>query len=170
MRVTAGLDSGPIALQEEVPIAADDDYGSLSARLAALGGELAVRALDRRASGGLDYRDQDESRATYAEKIDPAERRLDSAEPAAVLERRVRALTPHIGAYLELEDGVRLGVRRASVAPAGPRPGELRSADGRLLLGAADGSLRLDVVQPPGKRPMEAEAYLRGHEPPARVR
>jgi methionyl-tRNA formyltransferase len=169
MRVTAGLDSGPVALQEEVAIDPADDYGSLSERLAGLGGELALRALDERAAGELAYRDQDEEQATYAEKIDPEERRLDPARPAAVLERTVRALTPHIGAYVELEGGERLGVRRAAAAPGGPGAGALEPDDDVLTLGTADGALRLEVVQPPGKRPMGAPAYLRGHDPPARA-
>jgi methionyl-tRNA formyltransferase len=169
MRVTAGLDSGPVALQEEVAIEPGDDYASLSERLAALGGELAVRALGQRADGVLTYREQDEELATYAEKIEPAERRLDPGRPALELERAVRALTPHVGAHVDLDGGERLGVRRARVAAAGPSAGALEVADGSLVLGTADGSLVLEVVQPPGKRPMEAADYLRGHAPPARA-
>ena len=165
MRVEAGLDSGAVALAERTPIEPSDDYGTLSARLAELGGELIVRALDLRAAGRLELTAQDDSLATYADKIDPAERRLDPARPAADLERAVRALNPHIGAYLELEDG-RLGVRAASAQDGSLAPGKL-AADGRALrLGCAEGVLRLDLVQPPGKRPMPADAYLRGHPPP----
>src|SRR3954452_23588527 len=72
MRVGAGLDSGPVALQERAPIEPSCDYGTLSSRLAELGGELIVRALDLRASGELELTEQDESLATYAEKITPA--------------------------------------------------------------------------------------------------
>jgi methionyl-tRNA formyltransferase len=167
MRVEAGLDSGPVALAERTPVEPADDYGALSARLAELGGNLILRALDLRASGRLEFTDQDDSLATYAEKIAPAERRLDPAQPAAQLERTVRALSPHIGAYLELDGGERLGVRAASVENGALPPGEL-AADGRALrLGCGEGVLRLDVVQPPGKRPMVADAYLRGHPPPS---
>ena len=85
MQLTEGLDSGPVALREEVPIDADEDFEALSARLAALGGELLVRALDLQAEGALEFAEQDEAAATYAEKIDSAERRLDPARPAAEL-------------------------------------------------------------------------------------
>ena len=166
MQVGAGLDSGPVALRERTPIAPDFDYGSLSARLAELGGELIVRALDLRASGELALTDQDESLATYAEKIAPAERRLDPARPAIELERTVRALNPHIGAYLELDGGERLGVGAAAAEDGALAPGRLE-ADGRALrLGCREGVLQIRVVQPAGKRPMEADAYLRGHPLP----
>lgn len=166
MQVTAGLDSGPVALREEVTIGAEDDFSALSERLAALGGELLVQALDRLASGELEFAEQDDGEATYAEKIEATERRLDPARPATELARAVRALTPHIGAYLETSGGERLGVRRARPVDVGVRKGEVRAEWGAMLLGCGQGALRLDVVQPPGGRPMAADAYLRGHPVP----
>ncbi|HEU4980146.1 MAG TPA: methionyl-tRNA formyltransferase [Solirubrobacterales bacterium] len=170
MRVTEGLDSGPVALAEEIPISEADDYGSLSSKLAELGAELLVRALDRLQSGELTFAEQDESKATYAEKISPEERRLDPSRPAAELERTIRALTPHIGAHLEVDDGERLGVRAASTVSDALPAGALEARGCALLLGCADGALRLETVQPPGGRPMSAEDFLRGHEPPSRAR
>jgi methionyl-tRNA formyltransferase len=169
MRVTAGLDSGPVSICEEVPIGPEDDFGALSERLAALGGELLVRALDLAEGGELRFTEQDEQGATYAEKIEPAERRLDPGRPAAELAGVVRALTPHVGAYLETRDGERLGVQRAAAIDAALAPGELRAESGALLLGCRTGALRLDVVQPPGGRPMSADAFLRGHPVPASI-
>jgi methionyl-tRNA formyltransferase len=170
MRLTAGLDSGPIALQERVEIDAGDDYGSLAERLAGLGAEMARRALDLYEAGELSFIDQDDSLATYAEKISPADRRLDPSRPAAELEAKVRALHPHIGTYLELEDGQRLGVHSARLAPESAlAPGAIAATDGALLLGCADGALRLETVQAPGGRPLDAEAFLRGHRAPARA-
>jgi methionyl-tRNA formyltransferase len=166
MRVSAGLDSGPVALCEEVPIAPEDDFEALSARLAALGGELLVRALDLEADGRLELVEQGEEGVTYAEKIDPAERRLDPGRPAAELAAAVRALTPHVGAYLELADGERLGVRRARAVDVGVRSGEVKAEWGALLLGCGRGTLRLEVVQPPGGRAMAVDSYLRGHPLP----
>ena len=102
-------------------------------------------------------RPQPEEGVTYAEKISAEDRRLDPSRPAAELERKVRALHPHIGAYLELEDGERLRVLRARAGdgPAGP----LAARDGRLFAG----DLELLEVQPAGGRPMDAAAWLRGH-------
>ncbi len=170
MRVTEGLDSGPIALSREIPISERDDYALLSSKLAGLGAELLVRALDLLQSGELTFTEQDDSNATYAEKISPEERRLDPSRPAAELERIIRALTPHIGAHLELDDGERLGVRAASTVPDALPAGALEGRGGELLLGCADGALRLETVQPPGGRPMPGEDFLRGHEPPSRAR
>src|ERR671930_523718 len=103
MRVTAGLDSGPVCLAEAEPIRPDDDYGTLAARLEELGARLLVRVLDERPP----CVEQDEAGATYAEKIGAADRTLDPDAPAAINERVVRALHPHIG------------VRRARVADDG---------------------------------------------------
>jgi methionyl-tRNA formyltransferase len=167
MRLTAGLDSGPVARCEELPIGAEDDFASLSEKLAVTGGELLVGALDRLEKGGLEFVDQDEAAATYAEKIAATERRLDPSRPAVELARTVRALTPHIGAYLELGGEERLGVRRARAVDVAVRTGEVRAEWGALLLGCARGALRLEVVQPAGGRPMAADAYLRGHPVPA---
>ena len=170
MRVTEGLDSGPVALAEEVRVDGEDDYASLSERLAAVGGDLLVRALDRLAAGNLEFTEQNDAHAVYAEKISPEERRLDPARPADELERRVRALRPHIGAYLELEDGGRLGVASAeSSQPSGSdqsQPGRIVREGDRLVLVCGEGVLDLEVVQPPGKKPMRAADFLRGYAPP----
>ncbi len=139
MRLTAGLDSGPICLQGRVAIGPDDDFGTLSAKLEGVGGELLVRALDE--LGQVRFVEQDEAGATYADKLTAGDRRLDPSESAAAQARRVRALSPHIGAYLEQPDGTRLGVWQAR----------------------ADGDhLQLLTVQPPGKRRMSFADYERG--------
>jgi methionyl-tRNA formyltransferase len=170
MRVTAGLDSGPVALQEEIPIEPGDDHESLSERLAELAGDQLVQALDLREAGSLSYTEQDDEQATYAEKIAPDERRLDVDRPAGELERIVRALTPHIGAFLEFADGARLGIRQAAAVGDGPPAGEMRAREAELLLGTARGALRLEVVQPPGGKPMKAADFLRGHSVPGHTR
>jgi methionyl-tRNA formyltransferase len=166
MRVTAGLDSGPVALCEELAIDPEEDFESLSAKLATLGGELLVQAFDLLAESRLEFTEQDDESATYAEKIGPQERRLDPSRPAAELARIVRALTPHVGAYLQTSGGERLGVRRARAVDVGVRAGEVKAEWGALLLGCGRGALRLEVVQPAGGKPMAADAYLRGHSLP----
>jgi methionyl-tRNA formyltransferase len=169
IRLTEGLDSGPIAIQEPLVIGPADDHGSLEARLATLGGALMVRALDLRAEGRLDLSDQDDALATYAEKIAPEERRLDPGRPARELERVVRALTPHIGTYLQLGGDARLGVQEVVAEPGGIEPGRFEADGDRLLLGTGEDVLNLAVVQPAGGRPMPADAYLRGHGTPERA-
>jgi methionyl-tRNA formyltransferase len=145
MRLTAGLDTGPVCVRGSEAIRPDDTYGTLAERLKELGGELLVRALDDRPP----FSEQVEEGVTYAEKIGPQDRTLDLTRPAAENERVVRALTPHIGARIALADGTFLGVRAARVGP--------------------DGRLELVEVQPAGGRPMPYADYVRGHGPVAGV-
>jgi methionyl-tRNA formyltransferase len=159
MRLEAGLDSGPVCDQAAEPIRPDDTYGTLAARLEALGAELLVRTLD----DVPPCVEQDEAGVTYAAKIEPTDRRLDPGRPADELERVVRALTPHIGAFVVLDGEERLGVSSAHViASGGPPPGTVSFEGPRPVLGCAKGALELLVVQPPGRRPMSGEDYLRG--------
>jgi methionyl-tRNA formyltransferase len=159
MRLVAGLDSGPVCAQFAQPIRADDTYGSLAARLEEVGGGLLIDVLDRRPP----CREQDESGATYAEKLTAADRILDPQRPATESERVVRALNPHIGAAVELAGQERLGVWEATVtveSVAGP--GEL-SLDGPVpVLGCSQGGLELQRVQPAGRRAMSGADYIRG--------
>ncbi len=179
MRLTAGLDSGPVCLAEVEPIAAGDTYDTLAERLRELGGELLLRVLEMRSQGRpLPFAEQDERGVTYAEKIGAEDRLLDQGRPASEQERVVRALHPHVGARVALADGTLLGVHRAALAAA-DRAAEPRAAedgsrlgpiarDGRLLLACTPGVLELLVVQPAGGRPMDAGSYLRGHGVPGR--
>jgi methionyl-tRNA formyltransferase len=158
MRLTAGLDSGPVCMQAPEPINPTDTYGTLSARLQSSAARLLLRTLDERP----ECEPQDDAQATYAEKISADDRLLRPDKPASVLERVVRALTPHVGAQLQLDDGTLLGVRAARVLEQGPAPGELALAGPRPVLGCAEGALELLAVHPPGRRPMSGEEYLRG--------
>ncbi len=138
MEVTAGLDNGPVCLAAAEPIRPDDTYGTLAARLVELGARLLIRVLDE----DPPCVEQAEEGVTYAEKITAADRTLDPAAPAHERERVVRALQPHIGARMVLEDGSLLGVCSARV-------GE-------------DGELEPLEVHPPGGRRMPWSDYRRG--------
>lgn len=161
MRVTAGLDSGPVCAHATEPIAAQDSFGSLSGRLAAVGADLLIRAL----SEDPPCTEQDEALATYADKITPEDRRLDPTRAAADLDRVVRALSPHVGAVVELPDGVRLGVSEARALPSnsGP-PGRLLISGGDIpMLACGHGELQLLRVKPPGRREMSGPEWVRGY-------
>ncbi|HEX5225748.1 MAG TPA: methionyl-tRNA formyltransferase, partial [Solirubrobacteraceae bacterium] len=159
MRLTAGLDSGPVFLRRAEPIGPEDTYGSLAARLAEVSGELLLTVLRERP----DPVEQPEEGVTYAEKITAEDRLLDPTRPAAELERTVRALTPHIGARAALPGGELIGVARAALAPDGDGVERgVHARDGRLLLGARAGALELLRVKPAGGREMDAADYLRG--------
>lgn len=141
MRLTAGLDSGPVCLAAAEPIGPRDTWGTLAERLEALGARLLLEALRERPP----FAEQDESMVTWAEKVGPGDRTLDPSSAPDEQERRVRALSPHVGARLALPDGNFLGVLEAHVE------------DGRLVP---------DLVLPPGGREMSWEDYLRGHGDP----
>ena len=141
MRVTAGLDSGPVYLQGREPIAPADTYGSLAPRLQELSARLLTETLDTRPEPW----EQPEEGVTYAEKITAEDRTLDLSRPAKQNVDVVRALEPHIVARLALPDGTFLGVHEARATP--------------------DGELELVTVQPAGGRPMAYADYLRGHRP-----
>jgi methionyl-tRNA formyltransferase len=164
MRLTAGLDSGPVCLVAEEPIGPKDTYGTLADRLAPLGGDTLIRVLDT----SPPFQEQDESAATYAEKITAEDRVLDPTRPAIELERVVRALYPHIGAAIIGVGGdalERLGVWTATARarqPGDPPAGEL-GLDGPVpALGCTPGTLALTTVQPAGRKAMPGDAYLRG--------
>ncbi|HEX8977279.1 MAG TPA: methionyl-tRNA formyltransferase [Solirubrobacteraceae bacterium] len=161
MRVTAGLDSGPVCARASTPIGPTDTYGTLSRRLEGLGAQLLIDTLDRHPA----CVEQDEAGVTYAEKLTAEDRRLDPGRSAVELDRAIRALSPHIGAAIELPGGERLGIweaRPLPVAEGGPAPGELSVAGERPVLGCSPGALELVSVQPAGRRPMPAADWLRG--------
>lgn len=164
MRLVAGLDSGPVAAVERTPIGPDENYGELAPRLAETGGRLLVETLARAGEGSIAWTEQDENAVTYAEKIEPAERRIDPGRTAGQVHDQVRALNPHVGTWLALEGEDRLGIRRTAPADvSGLEPGELTERDGRPVLGCEGGALWLVTVQPPGKREMDGSDWLRGH-------
>jgi methionyl-tRNA formyltransferase len=161
MRIVEALDAGPVYAQRAEPITRDDTYGSLAPRLERIGGDLLVEVLDDLPAS----RDQDETHATYAEKITREDRVLDPSWTPAELERIVRALNPHIGAQIQRDGGGPLRVCAAAVRPdvTDLAQGELAARDGALLFGAESGGLELLEVQPAGGRRMDAAAFLRGH-------
>lgn len=153
MQLEAGLDSGPVAVQEAIAIDARDTYGSVAERLVQLGGRLLIEALDARPA----FIPQPDEGITYAEKITAADRTLDPAAPATVSDRMVRALSPHIGARLPLGD-MFLGVHETAVLEDVVDDDQLH-VDGELV---RVGALQLVRVQPPGGKAMPAAAWARG--------
>jgi methionyl-tRNA formyltransferase len=160
MRMDEGLDTGPILLQEAVPIGPEDTAGTLHDRLARLGAGLLVRAL---ATPGLEPRPQDERAATYAPRIRKEEARIDWTRSAEEIERAVRAFDPAPGAQTHL-DGLALKIWRAAVVP-GVRepPGTVCEADEKgILVACGRDALRITELQRAGGRRLPAGAFLAG--------
>lgn len=160
MRMDAGLDTGPMLAARAVDVGDDEDAGALTARLSALGGPLLVEVLDELASGRLEAMAQAEEGVSLAPKIGPPDRVLDFSRPAAELARRVRALSPHIGATCVI-DGEPFKVWAARAVPE-PSPLPLRADGRRLIAAAGQGSLEILELQPPGRSRMAAADFLRG--------
>jgi methionyl-tRNA formyltransferase len=163
MRMTQGLDEGPICLSEAVPIGSGETAGELHDRLAQRGAALMIAALDRLERGALIETPQPEKGITYAAKIDKSETRLDFADPAAQVLSRIHGLSPQPGAWCGLSrDGRhhRLKILKAELASGGGRPGQIIDADFAIACG--QGALRPLLVQRQGKSPLPRAEFLRG--------
>jgi len=163
MQMDPGLDTGPVLSQRSTPITPADTAGSLSQRLARMGAELLVETIPGYLSGAIQPQPQDDSRATYAPKLEKSAGALDFSQPVAALERQVRAMHPWPGAYL-LWEGNRLRVHRAAPReiPQPLPPGTRLIREGLPAVAGADGLLLLLEVQPAGKRPMSGGDFLNG--------
>jgi len=163
-RIVQRLDEGDVLLAREVPIGAQQTAGELLAELAAKGGEIAVEGLDLIESGRARFMPQDPARASYARKLKKEHGRIEFTQPAALLERHVRAFNPWPGARCLDPKGRELALQRARVHGAGVlgAPGELLADSERVLLACGSGALELLELTPAGKRAMSAIEYLRG--------
>ena len=169
MLLDQGLDTGPIVAARTVVIGRDEIAGELTNRLAILGAQLLVEVLPEWVGGRISVTLQAGNGATHAPKVTKSDLALDLATPAEELVRRIRALAPRPGAALTVGD-VRLRVLAARGIDGNLAAGELAVADERVVVGTGQGALELVTVQPPGKRPMPAAAWLRGlRSPPNEV-
>jgi len=163
MRMEAGLDTGPVLLTRAVRIGGGETTGDLHDRLARLGAEAIVEALDR--LGELEPVAQPEAGVTYAAKIDKAEARVDWSLPARQVARQIRGLSPFPGAWT-LIGGERVKLLRAVAVEAEGAAGEILAP---LVIGCGTGAVRLDEIQREGKRAMPVEQALRGWVLPGAV-
>jgi methionyl-tRNA formyltransferase len=164
MQMDAGLDTGPMLASRRVEVGEDEDAGSLTARLSEIGGPLLAEVLDDLDAGRLRPVPQPEEGVSLAPKITAEDRALDLSRPAPELARRVRALSPHVGATLTI-GGRPFKVWAARALP-GDAPRPLTADGGRLVAATGRGSLELLELQPPGKGRMGAASFLRGWRGP----
>ncbi len=166
MKMDSGVDTGPILSQRSIPIAGDETGGSLFGKLSSLGADLLVETLPRYLSGELIPQAQSSEGATYTPTLNKEDGLLNFTQPAAALERRVRAMNPWPGAYFEWQGGL-LKVHKAHTdfvftymfQPPGTRTIHLGLP---AIYGGDNTMLVLDEVQPAGKKPMPGKAFLAG--------
>jgi len=161
MLLDEGLDTGPLISVIETPISDDETGGTLTARLSHLGAVLLADTLPDFMTGALHPAPQISAGATNAGRITVDEARLDPDEPADGLERSVRAFNPRPGAWIMVDDD-RVKIHAASTFAESPLPGVIEGRDGFPILGTAEGGLRLDMIQPAGKRLQTGTAWLNG--------
>lgn len=190
MRMVEAMDAGPVLHQIREPILPDETATELWGRLSEVGAVALAEALTLLTVGGLEEEEQDHDRATYAPKVDRATARIHWSRPAREVAWHVRGMDMVPGAWTTL-DGQPVKLFRPQVATddelrelddgpggsqagtGGPEPGTVLAADPDrgLVVAAGEGAVRFLEIQPPGKRRMETEAWLRGHgvEPGARL-
>jgi methionyl-tRNA formyltransferase len=163
MQMEAGLDTGPVAMAERIPIGPDATAGEVTERLSRLGADLMVRALAALSRGGLATKPQAGEGVTYAKKIEKSETRIDWRRPAVGVHNHIRGLSPDPGAWCEMDFGKgpeRVKILRATLAEGSGAPGTV--LDDALAIACGSGAIRLIELQRAGSRAMKADEFLRG--------
>ena len=165
MQMDQGLDTGAMLLHQREPIQPNDNTGTLHDRLAQLGGQLIVQALQQLREGALPATPQPAEGASYAAKISKNEAALDFTQPAAVLARKIRAFNPAPGASASICGSViKIWDAEAVECSATDRPGQILAADANsgLVIACGGGALRLTELQKPGGKRLPAAEFLQG--------
>jgi methionyl-tRNA formyltransferase len=161
MRMDPGIDTGPMLSQQKIPILQQDTTETLGGRLAALGAQLLIDTLPGYLDGSIPPLLQDDALASYAPMLQKQDGKLDFQQTAQELERKVRAFNPWPGAFT-LWHGEPFKIHMAHTAIRSGAPGEHLEINDLPAIACGEGSLVLDLVQLPGKRPAAGEVFLRG--------
>jgi methionyl-tRNA formyltransferase len=159
MKMDEGLDTGPMALVERMPIGAAMTAGELHDAMARRGADLMARAISALERGLLQLTPQPEDGVTYAAKIDKVETRIDWGKPWNNVHDHIRGLSPFPGAWFDLGKD-RVKVLRSAKGEGSGAPGTV--LDDRLTIACASGAVRIVELQKAGGKPMRAEDFLRG--------
>ena len=173
IKLTPKMDAGPIIAGKSVSIAADDTAGTLEKKLARIGSELLVETLSDLIEGKVGFTEQDDAQATFAPKTGKEEASIDWSEPASRIERLIRAMNPKPGAYSFLFHGgkpIRCIIHKGHVKHPEKKLPEIET--GTIMNTSNDGievatgldDFIISEIQPAGKPPMTAQAYIRGHK------
>jgi methionyl-tRNA formyltransferase len=165
-RIVKELDAGPTYGVMTETIRPDDTAGDLLTRLAEGGAGLLLATLDGIAEGSLEAREQPVDGVSFAPKVEVDDARVDWADPTKAIDRQIRACTPFPGAWTTY-DGERVKVGPVTPVEADLAPGSLEVTKSAVLVGTADGAVRLGEVKPHGRRQMPAADWARGVHFPA---
>ena len=164
MRIDAGLDTGDILLQREMPIGATDTAETLAPALAAAGADLIVETLRALQAGRIEARPQDDSQASLAPIMKKEDGRIDFQLSAPEIRNRMRGFQPWPGVFTSFR-GKNLHLWDAALSERSLVPGELLAEDDRLFIGCAEGALEVLEVQLEGKKRMAARDFMHGYRP-----
>ncbi len=163
MQMEAGLDTGPVLLRQATAIGAEETTGQLHDWLSEMGAKAIVAALSR--LDQLEPQVQPEEGVTYAAKIDKAEAKIDWSEPAEVVDRKIRGLSPFPGAWCEI-DGERVKLLGSKLADGQGEAGQVLS---EFVVACGEGAVEITRLQRSGKKPMTTEEALRGMTLPEKI-
>lgn len=169
MHVVRDLDAGDMIVSKSIPLRADETGGSLHDRLAVLAAEVLSETLEKLTTGNAPRTVQDLSMVSYIPKLKRDAGRIDWSSRASAIERRIRAYDPWPGTFALACEGS--AMKRLKIFPPTSsvdtklKPGEIACGSDGLIVGCADGALKLTCVQPEGGKRMAAEDYLRGRKP-----
>ncbi len=157
MRMDVGLDTGPVLMRQSLPIGPEATAGILHDQLAELGARSMQETIEK--IHELKAVPQPDDGVTYAKKIEREESRIDWNRPACVIERQVRAMAPHPGAWFD-HAGERFKLLKAQLVEGQGPPGTV--LDDRLSVACAENALRILSIQRQGKAALDAQAFLHG--------
>ena len=165
MKMDVGLDTGPLYVQEAVPITGTDTAATLHDRLALLGGEMLRRHLDGILTSRIPPQPQDDNQATYAPLIKKEAGEIDWSADSAAIDRHIRAMTPWPSAFTTWA-GTQLKIFPATPlahSPAGAEPGRVIADGEGILVAAGKGCLQIHTVQLSGRKALPVEEFINGH-------
>ncbi len=169
IQMTPGLDAGPSLGVQQIEINPDETAGELEARMAELGAELVLTVVDQLEAGTAEPVVQDKSKATKAPRLAKEDGKIDWSRTALQIKNQIRALQPWPRAFAAWRrpegEALRLIIHRTTLAEesCADEPGTVVAVDSGLAVATGDGVLRLDEIQPAGKRVMSAVDFLRGN-------
>ena len=159
MQMEKGLDTGPVLIQEALPLVPKETAGTLHDKLANLAFRMIVPTVDGLASGELTPQTQDDARATLAPKIRKEEAQIDWAMDAQAIERKVRAFNPVPGAWFTIQEK-RVRILQGRPVEGTGTPGEVLVD--QLTIACGKGAYKIEMLQREGKKAMTADEFLRG--------
>ena len=162
IRLDEGLDTGPVVTAQAIDIRDDENAGELTNRLATLGARLLVHALPDYLKGSLEPVPQSDDGLTYADKIEPMDRPIDSNSDVDSVVANVRGLAPSPAATLEIDGDIHKILEARVSSNRSPQLGTWEAVDGVPVVGFRDGGVELVTLQSAGKKPHSGEEWLRG--------